>query len=350
MFPITILNGDEVSGILTMKMAIDAVENAYRLKSQGEAALFPVVSHEFTPGISDMDIKSGDLTGAGIFGLKLVSWFSQNPAQHLPPLIGTIMLFDSHTGLPIGIMNATAITGMRTGAASAIGSKYLGRKNSRTLLMVGAGGQAPYQILAHLESFDRIDTVFICDPLSFDRAKSASLSLPLQIKEMISTAYGDSPYARTLAEKASVAFVPVENLQQAVGNADLIATATPSKSPLIQSDWVTAGTHLSCIGADMVGKQEVDERLLANARVFADDLNQCVALGECETAIKKGIIKREDICGEIGEVILGSKKGRSAPDDITLFDSTGIALQDLITAKSILDIAKERNVGTTVSL
>ena len=136
MFDVTVLGAQQVEALLDMPMALEAVEQAYRLKSTGRGGLFPVVTHVFEEGVADLDIKSGELSGGGIFGLKLVSWFGGNPQRQLPALIGTILVFDSETGAPTGLISASQITGMRTGAASAIGSKYLARPDSRTLLLL----------------------------------------------------------------------------------------------------------------------------------------------------------------------------------------------------------------------
>lgn len=131
-----------------------------------------------------------------------------------------------------------------------------------------------------------------------------------------------------------------------------IVTATPSRKPLIKKEWVKKGTHFTCIGVDMEGKQEIDENIFSMARVFVDDINQATNVGETEIPIKKGIIAKENIIiiGEIGEVILGKVPGWVSKDDITIFDSTGIAHQDLLTAHYLIKIAKEKGLGTMIEL
>ena len=141
----------------------------------------------------------------------------------------------------------------------------------------------------------------------------------------------------------------MSSLELAVREADIILTATPSKEGLIKADWVRPGTHLSCIGSDMEGKQELELELTAGAKCFADDTKQVIAVGECEKAVKAGLLDPGDIT-EIGDVILNKHPGRRSDDEITMFDSTGIGLQDLMTASMIIDKAKELNIGTVLKI
>ncbi len=155
---------------------------------------------------------------------------------------------------------------------------------------------------------------------------------------------------KILAKKYDINFVATDDIEKSTGEADIITTATPSYKPLIKEGWVKKGTHLTCIGADMEGKQEIDENIFSKARIFVDDLEQAIHVGETETSIKKGMIKKEDVAGEIGEIIMGTKPGRLSDDEITIFDSTGIAHQDLLTATHALKIAQEKGLGTIVEL
>jgi len=334
MFKVKVLNQEVLEEVLEMEMVIEAIEQVYTLKAENKTALFPMVFHEFNPGVADMDIKSGHLKGADIFGLKLVSWYGENKDKGLPLLIGTTMIFDATTGAPLAILNADHITGMRTGAAGAIGAKYLAKKGARKMLMVGTGHIAQFEIAASLLAVDSIDTVRIYDPM--DSVKS-------------------NAYAKSIKEKLEkhfnitkdIRFEAVTDLQEAVEDSEIIITATPSRKAMILKDWVQAGTHISCVGADMEGKQEIDENLFKNNIVIVDDVNQAINVGETETAYKAGLIS--DDIPEIGQVILG-QKGRQSDDDITIFDSTGIALQDLMTSKIALELAEKKNLGVTIDL
>ena len=348
MSKIIILNEETIKELLDIKNVIKVVEQAYTLKNSNQADLFPIITHIFEPGKADMDIKSGHLKGdANIFGLKLVSWFGENSKKGFPEVIGTIMVFDGKTGIPLGILSGEYMTGMRTGSAGAIGVKYLARKDSENLLMVGAGHQAFFQIAATLIVLNQIKKVMVYDPIDYKFAVDFCHKIKTKLDDEILSKYKDDDM---LAKKFDLNFVATDDIEKSTGGADIIITATPSYKPLIKEEWIKKGTHLTCIGADMEGKQEIDENIFSKARIFVDDLEQASHVGETEIPIKKGIIKKEDIAAEIGEVILGTKPGRMSDDEITIFDSTGIAHQDLLTATYTIKIAKEKGLGTIVDL
>ncbi|MCX6055363.1 MAG: ornithine cyclodeaminase family protein [Chloroflexi bacterium] len=339
MSTIRIISRKEIVSVLTMSDTIEAVEAAYSCKATGDGILWPLITYEFDPGHADLDIKSGWITSENVYGLKLVSWFGNNPGQGLPALHGTTMLFNGTSGAPIGLLDAEYVTGMRTGAAGAIGAKYLARQDSQSLLMVGAGRQALFQISAALTALPGLQSVRVHDPLSAAAAREFCVALPERLTQYVG------------AEKAAqVNIIPVEDLREAVGASDVIITATPSRAPLIRKDWVRPGTHLSCIGADMKGKQEIDENLFLDARVFVDDIEQALSVGECEIPFNKGILTAGRVVAEIGQVVCGKVRGRLSDTDVTIFDSTGIALQDLMVSKMVLDLASQKSCGTLVEL
>jgi ornithine cyclodeaminase/alanine dehydrogenase len=322
-----------------MREVIETVEEVYRLKAEGSTAVFPLIFHEFRPGEADMDIKSGWLKGHDIFGLKVVSWFGGNAEKGLPELIGTILILDATTGAPLGLLDGAHITGMRTGASGAIGAKYLARSDSENLLLIGAGHLAAFEIAATLLAVPSIRKVMIHAPLHPERGERLAASIGDILKE---------EFGVTAAR--DVEFRAVSDLERAVGQSDIIITATPARSPLVKKEWVKPGTHFSCIGADMAGKEEIDPELFACARVFTDDTDQCVNVGEIELPIARGILKREDIAGEIGDVLIGRTAGRENDGQITVFDATGTALLDLLTGRLALLVAKGKGIGVTVSL
>lgn len=339
MFTMKVLSKEDTMSLLKMEDVIRGVEDVYRLKAEGDTTVFPLVFHEFEPGVADMDIKSGWIKGADIFGLKLVSWFGENEAKGLPALIGTILVVDAKTGVPIGLLDGAHITGMRTGAAGALGAKYLARPDAEQLLMVGAGHIAPFQIAAALLLLDSIKTVRIYSPRSSEKART----LVSKIRGILENEFG-------MAVKKEITFEAVEDIQQATAESDIIMTATPAKSPIIKKEWVKPGTHFSCIGADMSDKEEIDPEIFRDARVFTDDTKQCINVGEIEIPIKKGILAESQIAGEIGDIIIGKTVGRESADQITVFDATGTALLDLITAKSALEAAEKMSLGSEVNL
>lgn len=349
MFPFRVINQETTEEVLDMASVIEVVEQAYQMKSDQQATLFPLIFHEFVEGRSDMDIKSGHLPAANVFGLKLVSWFGDNAEKGLPQLVGTVMVLDSETGVPLGILSGEHITCMRTGAAGGIGAKYLARPESKSLLIVGTGHQAPFQIMATLMTMENIKRVYICHPKSPEKAQRFAEQIKDKLLTKFVSKYTGAEYER-YARRCDAEFIAVENIEAAVGQADIIITATPSREPMIRQEWVKPGTHITCIGADMEGKQEIDEQLFAKGRVFVDDVGQAVRVGETEIPVKKGIMTEQEIAAEIGNVILGRAAGRTTPEEITIFDSTGIAIQDLLTATHILKVADERGAGTIVDL
>ncbi|WGV58876.1 ornithine cyclodeaminase family protein [Brevibacillus brevis] len=349
MFPFRVINQETTEDVLDMASVIGVVEQAYQMKSNQQATLFPLIFHEFVEGRADMDIKSGHLPQADIFGLKLVSWFGDNEKKGLPQLVGTVMVLDSQTGVPQGILSGEHITCMRTGAAGGIGAKYLARPESENLLIVGTGHQAPFQIMATLMTMTEIKRVYICNPRSPEKAQSFAANIKENLLTRFVSKYAGEEY-KCYASRCDVQFIAVDNLEEATRKSDIIITATPSREPMIQGEWVKPGTHITCIGADMEGKQEIDERLFAKARVFVDDVGQAVRVGETKVAVKKGLITEGNIAAEIGNVIPGHVQGRQHVEEITIFDSTGIAFQDLLTAAHILKVADKRGVGTIVDL
>jgi len=344
-----ILSGEDIASVLNMRSVLTAVEQAYAYKCEGKAQLFPLICHTFDGGDAELDIKSGRVDGAGVFGVKLVSYFPGNPKLGIPALMGTILIFERATGVLKAVMDGTRITNMRTGAAGAVGVKYLARSESENLLMVGAGTQAINLVMATLEVMEGIRSVTVCDPLSFEQARRFADSIRGRMESEYTSLYLGTPHYEVMMERLDIEYAPTADLKSACESADIILTATPSRAPLVMADWIKPGTHLSCIGADMEGKQEIDERLIARARVFVDDIDQAVSVGECEKAYKQGILRREQIT-EIGQVILGVAPGRCGRDDVTVFDSTGIAIQDLMTAQVASLLVLDKGRQTMVSI
>jgi alanine dehydrogenase len=351
MFPFRVLNQENIKEILDMRSVIEIVEKAYILKEKKEASLFPMVFHEFEPGKADMDIKSGQLTGENIFGLKLVSWFGDNISKDLPAVIGTVLVLDRSTGVPLGIMSGEYITLMRTGAAGGIGCKYLARKSSAELLLVGSGHLGTFQLIATLMSMENIKKVTVYNGNSIEKATTFCETVRDELLQLLAPyKEQDSVFYDQMLHRINIPFIATDDIKQATENADIIITATPSYKPIIKKEWVRPGTHISCVGADMKGKQEIDEQLFTGTRVFVDDVNQAISVGETEIPFKNGIISTDEIVAEIGSVIIDQASGRLSEEDITIFDSTGISLQDLLTAGYILEQAKDKQIGYVTTL
>lgn len=331
MYTMRIVNRSDLSRIITMGDAIEAVEKAYRLFSRKEAGVFPIIAHEFEPEKKEMDIKSGHLEGAGIYGLKVVGYSADNPqVRGIPALAGLVIVMSVETGQPLGLVDGMTITNVRTGAAGAVGARALARLDSEKVLIVGTGAQGRAQVEGLLSVMPAIKVIRV-----FGRTPS---NVEAYITEMGAKYPNIDFYVATL-----------QNLKDAALDSDIIVTCTPSHKPLIKEDYVKPGTHINAIGADFPGKQELDAQILSKALVVGDSREQVVRQGECQTACREGIIKPEDIL-EIGDILEGIAQGRTSDDQITVFDSTGMALQDIITAQLALKRAEEQGIGILVQM
>jgi len=278
-----------------------------------------------------MDIKSGHLEGAGIYGLKVVGYSSDNPKlRGIPALAGLVIVTSVETGRPLGLVDGMTITNIRTGAAGAVGAKALARPNSEKVLLVGTGAQGRAQIEGLLHVMPAVRMIRV-----FGRT-------PSNVEAYVAEMSAKYPHV-------SFSAVSSQELKDAALNSDIIVTCTPSHKALIKEDYVRPGTHINAIGADFPGKQELEEGILSKALVVGDSREQVVRQGECQTACRKGILRPEDIL-EIGDVLEGKVQGRTSDEQITVFDSTGMALQDIITAQMALERAEKKDIGMLVQM
>ncbi|NLX84717.1 MAG: ornithine cyclodeaminase family protein [Synergistaceae bacterium] len=331
MYRLRILDAVQFRKLVTMDDVIPGVKEAYKLFSSGKAGLFPIITHEFDPGRTDMDIKSAYMDGAGIYGLKILGWNRDNPSVlGVPALAGLIVVMDIERQQPIGILEGTPVTFLRTGAAGAIGAESLARPESVNAVVVGSGAQGRAQIMGLSKVMHKLKNIDVFDAQDIYAEKMA---------EDISPNY---PGIKITAR-------PFSSLKNYVKNADIVVTCTPSKEAFIMYGWLKKGCHINTIGADMAGKQEIDPEITATVKVFGDSRIQVAQKGECQHALSRGMISSEQIT-EIGEVLNGTRLGRTSADEITMFDATGMALQDLMTAKVALERAESLNIGVVVEM
>jgi len=279
-----------------------AVESAFADHGRGLVQMPPKVYITLHDG--DFRTMPAFLPSLSIAGVKIVNVHPNNPAKGLPTVMALTIILDIDTGLPIAVINATRLTDMRTGASGAVAAKYLSAKKEIVLGVIGTGRQAQAQVAA------------ISRELKIRRIKVWSRD-PLHIRK----------FADRCMEYPCVS----SSLEDAC-DCDVLVTTTPSRSPIIKSEWIHEGTHINAIGADAPGKEELDPLLLKRAQVFVDDFPQAVHSGEVNVPISRGIYHEKDIAGTLGEVVIGKKK-RTGADAITIFDSTGLAIQDLAIAK-----------------
>jgi len=335
---IKVLNEEEIKKLLDMNIAIESVEKAYRQKSSDKGSVWPLVFYEYEHNVFDLDIRSGNLDDDNVYGLKLISYNENNPKRNMPKVFATSLIFDAKSGTPLALLNASPITSYRTGASASIGAKFLAREDSENLLVVGCGNIAIYSIVATLITMPNIKNVCICNPKNYESLSNKFENIKETIIELLEKAN----------HKLNANIFCSDNIEKSVKASDIIITATPSEKAMIKAEWVKSGTHFSCMGACMDGKQEIDENIFRNAKVYADDKEQCFRAGELQRAYKENIIN--DITGEIGELILNNKRGRTSDEEITIFDSTGLFIQDLATAIEILKKSNELNIGKEVEI
>jgi alanine dehydrogenase len=322
-----VLNDQEVSELVSFDENLRLIEKAFGDYNRGESYVMPVIREKIEKHNGFFGIKSGYLANQEVLGFKAGGFWADNKVKGLPNHQSAIMLFDPATGQPTAVIAANFVTQIRTAAIGAIGCKQLVRPDSKVLALIGAGQQGRNQLEASLKVLPSIKEVWVYDlyPASAEKVVN-----DLQCEK----------YSIRLAESA----------EQACRAADVIVTATSSFKAIVMDAWIKPGTHINAIGTDTRGKQELDPQIFGRAAVFVDNLAQCCYLGECQHAVDAGIISREMIRAELGELINQSKPGRTSPDEITIFDTTGVAIQDLATAGYALQEAKKRGFGTIVKL
>lgn len=319
-----LLSMNDVKEALSMKEVIDVVEKGYLAYNSGKVQQPDIVSMEIAENNGETDIKSCYNELNKRISVKIASGFYNNgKVNDLPTMIGTILLFDGETGVPLCVMDGSLITGIRTGAAGAISSKLLARKDSKIAAVFGSGGQARMQIYALCQMFD-IEEVRV---------------------------YSDNhnslyKYKKEIEENTKAKVIICGNPEEAMKNADIAISTTPSKKYFLDQSLVKSGMHIVAVGADMAGKNEWDPRIFKGAKVVNDSIAQCVSRGETRNAIINGIIKETDIYAEIGQLLAGEKPLRENEDEITIFDTTGMAIQDNVTAVKIYEIAMKNSLGT----
>jgi len=309
--PTLLLDRNSVNTLMKMSDVVHVVEEVFKIMGEGKANMPPKLYLSVEHG----DFRAMPAALPGAAGMKWVNVHPQNPSRNLPSVMAIVVYNDPDTGYPLAIMDATEITAYRTGATAAVASKYLARKNSRTIGVIGAGHQAYTQILAHAELFSSISiNAFDISEAAVDRL---TRSLPgFSIKKC--------------------------SIEEATAS-DILCTLTPSRKPVVMKEWLVPGTHINAVGADAQGKQELEPSILKEAIVIVDDTEQAVHSGEINVPISKGIYSLGEVHGTLAELVSGSKQGR--PDDraITIFDSTGIAIADIAVAKLLFE--KARQVG-----
>ena len=312
----------EIAGLMTPEAAFDAVEAIFGAMARKDAYNFPVIREAIGHADALYGFKSGFDRAGGALGLKSGGYWPGNEAKGLTNHQSTVILFDRDTGRPKAMVGGNLLTALRTAAASAVSIKHLARADSKVLGMIGAGHQSAFQ-------------------------KRAALA-QRPFEKVIGWNYHPEMLSRleAVATEAGLPFEAVD-LNRLGAEADVIISITSSFDAILHDAQVTAGTHVACMGTDTKGKQEVEAALVARATVFTDEIAQSTTSGEAQHAIASGLITEAAIT-EIGAVINDTHPGRTSAEEVTLFDGTGVGLQDLGVAEAVVDLALKTGVATRV--
>ena len=321
-----LLDRTTIQGLLDMDKMIEILEQAF-----GELASGSAVMPQRT-AVADGDVNGwyafmpAQLKTMGALGVKSVTVYKDNPTAHgLPATLATIVLMDSQTGQTLAVMDGGYITAMRTGAVTGLATKYLARKDARVAGVLGAGVQARTQLWGMSAGADLEKAlVFSLDPPDAQQAfaddTSEMLGLPIEVASS----------GRELVESV-----------------DILSLATTATTPIIDSEWVKPGTHINGIGSHAVGVRELDTATVVKSKLVCDQVDACLAeAGDVQIPIEEGALNPDDIYGEIGELITGAKAGRESDDEVTLFKSVGLSIQDISAAHYVYQRALEEGVGT----
>ena len=337
-----VLNADEVAQLLSMKECIEIMREALFALAEGKAhqPLRTIIRPPGAKGVMGLmpsfmtgedafvERKSSDDPpgGRAAFGLKAICVFPGNPAKGKDSHQGAVLLFSAETGELLAMMNASAITSIRTAAVSGVATDLLARADACNLAIIGSGVQAR----SHLAAMSQVRAIKRCRIASrhFEHAQD---------------------FAEEMRRDVSFALEPVETVEEALEEADLIVTATTAVEPIVRREWISAGAHLNLVGSSTPRGREVDSETMAAASLFVDRRESTVnEAGDYLFAVRDGAIGPEHIRAEIGEVLKGDKPGRTSPEEITLFKSLGLAIEDLFAAEYLYRTARELKVGTWI--
>jgi ornithine cyclodeaminase len=324
---ILVLDHRQIKELLPMTECIELMADALAALARGEVfqPLRTIIRPPEARGL--LGLMPAFRTGEqGAFGMKAICVFPENPAKGKDAHQGAVMLFSPETGEMLALMNASEITAIRTAAVSAVATRLLAREDAEQLAIIGAGVQAR----THLAALAAVR------PIKHARVACRNIEHAEEL-------------AREMRQQLSFPIEPVGTNEEAVRDADLIVTATSSLEPVINKDWISPGAHLNAIGTHSPNTREIDSATMAAARIFTDRRESALnEAGDYLLAAKEGLVTPENIVGEIGELLIGTKTGRTSASEITLFKSLGLAIEDVATANHLYNKAQAQNAGTWV--
>ena len=322
-----LLKRHEIAALLNVEECMQAVEQAFKLYAEGKTTAPGVLGIPARDG--GFHIKAGVLElGRTYFAAKTNANFPQNMRRFGLPLIqGIIVLCDGENGYPLALMDSMEITIIRTGAATGVAAKYLARTDAHVATICGCGNQGRISLRA------------------IAKVRDLSRAYAWDIDQSQARRFADE-----LSRELNIEVGPVDDLAAAVGESDICVTCTPSKEYFLKREYVSRGTFIAAVGADSEDKQELDPALIGSNKVVVDLLEQCASIGELHHALNHGLLTKQEVHAELGEVITGKKAGRTSEEEIITFDSTGTALQDVAAAAIVYERAVSTNMGRMTCL
>lgn len=323
-----ILTRKDLESLLTMRETIEVVEKAFAELAKGTAdvPLRPIIFLKKYKGA--MLYMPAYLREMDSLAMKVVSVYEENIKLNLPTIFAVILVNDPKTGMPIALMEGGFITAMRTGAASGVATKYLARKDAKIVGVIGTGVQARTQLWAVCEVRD-IEKAYAYDVIK-ERAKI---------------------YCKEMSEKLGIDVSLADNAEEVAKKSDILILATTAKKPVIKGEWIRPGTHINSIGWMGRDARELDSQTVKKSKLVVDSRKSVLSeSGDIIIPIEEGVITEDHIYAELGEIIIGKKPGRISDEEITLWKSVGLAIQDAATANLAYIKAKEKNMGTVIEL
>jgi ornithine cyclodeaminase/alanine dehydrogenase-like protein (mu-crystallin family) len=320
---VLLLSAFDILRICSMKDAIEAVRTAFILTSEGKVEVPPRTRLDVSISKGTSLIMPSYLPDASKLGVKIINLYEDNPRKGLPFSQALILVFEARDGRPLGILEAGTLTALRTGAACGLATELLSRADSQRLALFGAGFQARFQLEA-VACVRKIKEVRVFDP---DKERA-------------------EVFAREMSERLSISVRVAASAREAVERADIVSTATTSKTPVFADTDIKPGVHINAIGSYKPDEREIPSLTVARSRVFVDKREAALEeAGDLIIPMKEGLFGPVNIVAEIGEVASGRKSGRLSPEEITFFKTVGVAAQDIVLASRVLQTAMKNGVG-----
>jgi alanine dehydrogenase len=325
---VRLLTRNDVERVLDYPSCIEAVEDAFRIRGRGENSPSAILGVHVRDGGFHVKAAALRIGGRDLFAAKINANFPGNPSRHaLPTIQGMLGLFDAQVGTPLALMDSMSVTTIRTAAATAVAARHLALPDASSLAVIGCGVQA----LPHVAAIHAVRPLTRVVAFDVDAgARHACATTVRRVHGILTTAAG--------------------SVESAVRDSEIVVTCTPSRVPILDGKMLRPGAFVGAVGTDNEHKSEIAPSLMATAAVVVDDLDQCAAIGDLHHAIVAGTLGREGVRASLAEVVVDASKGRRNPDEVVIFDSTGVAIEDVAAAAVAWQRAEAQGIGSEIAL